>query len=190
MSPKHTYSFTFVLDGPDVTDEEVFDALVEAGCDDALFGARDAVQYGDFDREAPTLASAVSSAFSEVESVPGMRVLRVEPDDLVTAAVIAERTGRSRESVRLLITGKRGPGGFPAPVAWIDAKSKVWQWSEVAEWFRDRLGEDVAGSEGASFIAALNAALELRSRAPRLESRDEKELVEKVLKEDSELLAV
>jgi hypothetical protein len=180
-----THSFTLLLAGPDVTEESVVDALFEAGCGDALFGRRDSVQYADFDRKSESLAAAVSLAIEEVESVPGMRVLRVEPDELVTATVIAERVGRTREGVRLLIEGKRGPGGFPAPLAWVDAKTRLWQWSDVARWFGERLGRETPLAEGAEFLAAVNAALELRNRIPRLSGADELSAVARLVDRDA-----
>ena len=85
------YNFTLILDG-DV--ENHLDELFEAGCDDATFGTVDGVHYADFDREASSLAEAIASAIDDVESVPGLRVRRVEPDDLVTASEIAGRLQR------------------------------------------------------------------------------------------------
>lgn len=156
----HEYGFTLIIEG-DV--EAAIDGLFEAGCDDATFGAVDRVQYADFDREAPTFARAVSSAISDVESVSGLRVRRVEPDDLVTASEIAERLGRSREGVRLLAAGARGPGDFPPPVSHLRTRSRLWRWSEVADWAGQSTKEE---RERAGFVAALNAALELRAKAP------------------------
>lgn len=156
------YSFSVVIDG-DV--DARLDDLFEAGCDDATFGAVDGVQYADFDRTAPTLVQAVASALSAIESVPGLRVVRVEPEELVTAAEIAERLGRTRESVRLLIAGERGPGCFPAPVSHLRTRNRLWRWSDVAAW---------AGTLSATtlmearLLAAVNAALELRTVAPEL----------------------
>ena len=100
------YEFTLVIHGP-VEDEEVIEALFERGCDDATFGTVDGVGYAEFHRAAPTLGDAVFSAIKDVESVSGLTALRVEPDDLVTASEIAERLGRTRESVRLLVAGER-----------------------------------------------------------------------------------
>lgn len=154
------YGFTLIIEG-DV--EAAMDKLFEAGCDDATFGAVDGVQYADFDREAPTFARAVSSAIVDVESVPGLLVRRVEPDDLVTISEIAERLGRSRESVRLLAAGARGPGDFPSPVSHLRTRSRLWRWSEVADWAGESTPEE---QERAGFVAALNAALELRVKAP------------------------
>lgn len=167
-----SFNFTLIFEGLDELDEDVVDALYGAGCDDALFGERHSTPFGEFDREAADFSSAVLSAIRAVEdAVPDLRVVRVEPDDLVTLTVIAERTGRSREGVRLLATGKRGPGGFPEPLAWIDASTRVWQWSNVAIWFKERLEEDVKLDAGApQFIAALNGSLEARRQIVSLVS--------------------
>lgn len=164
-----THTFTLIIDGPDVTEEPVADALFEAGCRDALVGRRDHVQFADFDREAPELVQAIVGAIAQVESVDGLRVLRVEPEDLVSASVIAERTGRSRESVRLLAEGKRGPGGFPPPISWVDARTRLWHWSDVANWFAEKLDQRVDDLADAQLIAAVNASLETRNRLDALE---------------------
>ncbi len=160
------YSFTLAIDG-DV--DEKLDELFEAGCDDATFGSVDGAHYADFDRKAPTLAIAIFFAISDVESVPGLRVRRVEPDDLVTAAEIAERLGRSRESVRLLIAGERGPGNFPAPVSHLRSRNRLWRWSDVAAWAGEMNTQDRAE---ARLIAAANASLDLRAATPGLTESD------------------
>ena len=172
-----THTFTLIVDGPDVTEPPVADALFAAGCGDALLGRRDRVQFVDFDREAPELVQAIVSAIEQVESVEGMRVLRVEPEDLVSASVIAERTGRSRESVRLLAEGKRGPGGFPAPIAWIDARTRLWHWSDVANWFAEKLDQRVDDLADARLVAAVNAGLETRNRLDELEQASHRSAV-------------
>lgn len=160
------YSFTLVIEG-DV--EPRIDQLFEAGCDDATFGSVDGVHYADFDREARTVSRAVYSAIEDVESVPGLVVRRVEPDDLVTMTEIAERLGRSREGVRLLIAGERGHGDFPAPVSHLRSRNRLWRWSDVAEWAGKASSADI---HSARFIAAVNAALELRTKAPDLPEED------------------
>lgn len=45
----------------------------------------------------------------------GLYVVRIEPDDLVTMATIAKRSGLSREYIRLLSAGERGPEASPLP---------------------------------------------------------------------------
>ena len=187
MSEPGTFSFTLVMAGADLSRADVVDGLYEAGCSDALFGTRGPVQLGEFDRMAPSLAEAVTSAIEQVESVRPLQVLRVEPDELVSATAIAERVGRTRESIRLLIEGKRGAGGFPTPVAWVDAKTRLWRWSDVARWLREAHGEDVSVGEGAEFLAALNAALEVRARVPGLGTPAERNAVANVLRDDVDL---
>lgn len=164
------HNFTLVIAGP--VDEKL-DELYEAGCDDALFGEVDGVQYGEFDREGPSLRQAIVSAMRAVESVRGLRVDRVEPEDLVTLSEIAARSGRSRESIRLLIAGERGPGNFPAPASHLRERNRLWRWSDVAEWLGQTESEEF---HDALFVAALNAALELRHRQPQLADQ-ERELV-------------
>jgi len=62
--------------------------------------------------------------------------------DLVAIPDIAARMNRGRESVRLLVDGKRGPGGFPPPVGVVGDGIRVWPWAVVADWLAARLGFD------------------------------------------------
>ncbi len=155
------YHFTLVVDC-DV--DTHLDRLFEAGCDDATFGSVDGVHHAEFYREAERLPDAVASAISDIESVPGLRVLHVEPDEPVTQAEISRKLGRSRESVRLLVAGKRGGGDFPVSVSHLQGRRRLWRWSEVAAW----AGADSTAVTDSRFISAVNAALELRSAATRL----------------------
>jgi hypothetical protein len=158
-----TWSFTLVLSGIRELTSGVEDALHEAGCDDALPGIRNGVPFLDFDREAESFQEAVLDAVSDVaRSVGGARVVRVEPDDLASVSEIARRLGRTRESVRLLWCGRRGPGGFPAPVAGLRGSSPLWSWAEVVAWIhRHRVddGVDEAACRDALFIRRTNLAL-------------------------------
>ncbi len=173
------HEFTLVLTGADVLDDPVLNALYEAGCDDATFGERGSVQYAAFHRRAPTFAAAVTGAIRVIEeTASGTHVIRVEPEDFVSLSAIARRCGRSRESIRLLAEGARGPGGFPDPVRWVDARTTLWRWSEVAEWFERAVGEEVSPPESARFVAALNGFLETRHQASFMEpSREWNEIV-------------
>ena len=67
--PVHEFSVRTA--GVSVLDDSVFDALFEAGCDDALVGTDPDGDYLDFGRAAPTLKEAVASARAAIESVPG-----------------------------------------------------------------------------------------------------------------------
>lgn len=160
MSPA-AHEFTLILAGVSEITDEVEGALV--GHADTTLHSRDGVVYVDFDREAPTFREAVLSAIRDVRAA-GYEVARVEPDDFVTAAEIAHRLGRTRESVRQHILGIRGPGGFPAPVAGLTGRSPLWRWAEVADWFaRQPPDQPPTGADPATpgFIAVLNDVLDL-----------------------------
>ena len=81
---------------------------------------------------------------------------------------IARRAGRTRESVRLLVDGKRGPGGFPPPLGIVGEGIRVWPWSVVLEWFDKVLGVDL-GEHGVppEAAAVLDASFVVR-RSPGL----------------------
>ncbi|MGH8905016.1 MAG: hypothetical protein ACRD0K_00475 [Egibacteraceae bacterium] len=166
-----------IVTGADLQTDAAQNALFEAGCDDATFGTSVGVQRAAFDREAPSFGEALSSAITAVETaVPGARAVRVEPDELVTMSEIARRLGRTRESIRLLVAGERGPGGFPAPANRQTARNALWHWPEVARWFRDDLSVPVEDDIPWPLIAAINATLELRRQLPVL-TDDERGLV-------------
>lgn len=79
-------SFTLTVEGADILSEGALNALHEAGCHDATFGASDGVQTAEFDREAPDFAEAVGSAIRAVErAVPGAVVVRIRRDAEVGA---------------------------------------------------------------------------------------------------------
>jgi hypothetical protein len=164
------YNFTLIISGP--VDEHL-DELFEAGCNDALFGEVDGVHYAEFDREAPAFRQAITSAMRAVNSVDELRVERIEPEDLVTASDIAARLGRTRESIRLLIAGDRGPGGFPAPVSHLRDRNRLWRWGQVLIWWA-MMGEPLGDErhEDALFIAAVNAALEWHRQRAQLQDED------------------
>ena len=88
---RSTYNFVLETRGRDVLDDEVFDALCEAGCDDAGIGRFLGVDHLDFDREARSFCEAVRSAIEDVQSVPGVRVTRVVPgEDPTVGAAFTE----------------------------------------------------------------------------------------------------
>ena len=178
------HHFTLIVEGVDFQDEGVLGALFEAGCDDATIGRVGPTQYIDFDREAVTLADAVLEAVGAIEAaVPGARAVHLEPDELVSMAEIAERMDRSRESIRLLIKGDRGPGGFPAPATHFKSRNPLWAWTDVVTWFTTadpqvlpRESYAAGDAESAPFIAAFNATLRWRETRKRLSSSQRKKL--------------
>ncbi len=166
------YAFTLLVEGADLQTDDAQDALFEAGCDDSTIGVTAGVQHAHFDREAGSLGEALVSAITALErAVPGARVVRVAPDEYVTLAEIARRTGRTRESARLLATGDRGPGDFPPPAARAEERNKLWRWAEVARWFTTRLGQSVAG-EPEPALSAVNGLLQTRWALAQLDAEE------------------
>ena len=163
-----TFHFTLIVNGPDLQDDAHIDTLFEAGCDDASIGNSDGVQYVDFDREASNVDQAVLSAVEDLENIEGVEVVRIADAGLVSLADIAAHVGRTRESVRLLVSGARGPGKFPKPVTDPRTRYRLWRWSEVADWFKGYSGErTLSGDElTATFNAALEFRHHLRMRTP------------------------
>jgi len=170
-----THTFTLIADGPDLQADEIIDALFEAGCDDALVGQVDGIQYVDFDRDADTLEEAVLSAVADLESIDGVSVVRLADAGLVSMADIAERTSRTRESVRLLVGGERGPGGFPPPVTDPRSRYRLWRMDEVDAWFGAQLSIPV-DNRADHIRAAINAGLELRRHRSHLTDDAPKDL--------------
>ena len=152
------YHFELTIRG-EFTDARL-DALVDAGCDDATFSSKGDLTFADFTREAPTMLAAIISAIGAVETVDDLEVLHVDPDELVWASEIAERTGRTRQSVDQLVKGQRGPGGFPIPATHA-TRNPLWRWSEVETWFAAYEGRQ-PDTEHTAILGAINGALQAR----------------------------
>lgn len=176
------YSFTLVVDGVDV-DEDTADAMYGGGLDDATIRTFAGWQLVEIDREAASYGEALFCALRQLRvAVPDVRIVRVEPDGFLTLQDIADRTGRTRESVRLLIAGARGPGGFPVPIMRHAGRSRLWSIRDVACWFAEHLGEtgllnEVAAEVG-TLNAAVNARLNLQRIAEQLDEWDRRALVD------------
>lgn len=95
------FDFTLETGGRSLLDDEVADALYEAGCDDAGIGRFLGVHYLDFTREAGSYCEAVRTAIEDVQSVAGVSVTRVVNEDTTacdafTAAVNAALSSPAR----------------------------------------------------------------------------------------------
>jgi len=85
----NNFQFTLVLSGVAEITCELADALIAATGGDVEFNLRDDVAFVEFDRAAPTLPDAVSSAIAQIEGAGvGVRVVRVESDEANTIAKI------------------------------------------------------------------------------------------------------
>lgn len=87
-----THHFTLIVDGPDMQDEAIINALFENGCDDGTVGRSADVQFIVFDREAELPIEAVQSAIEDIERIPGLKVVRIADADQVFASNMTEHT--------------------------------------------------------------------------------------------------
>lgn len=125
------YEFTLALDRePTEAEEEAIAAHAQA-----ILGVESGnVALAHADVEADNFADALVTAIRQIEAL-GLAVVGLHTDDLVTVKEIAQRTGRSYESVRLLAAGRRGPGGFPPPIS--NEPWGLYSWIAVAMWLTE-----------------------------------------------------
>ena len=140
-----TFNVSLVIDQLPLTDENLdrlFEVLPDAvpASIAGLVTVSAPIEAADAEVAAFALAQALTGAF------PGAVAVRVD-QDLVSIPDIAERTDRSRESVRLLVEGKRGPGRFPSPIGTVGDGIRIWPWATVVNWFATSLGHDL-GEQG------------------------------------------
>lgn len=157
------FTFAVVLDH--VPSDEEYDTLHEIAADDVGVETRPGYAVAQFDREAATCADAIASAVADLDRV-GLRPLRFIDEDLLTLAEIADRIGRSRESVRRYSIGERGGGDFPPPVNPGHGGTVFYRWSEVAPWLRSRVDVDAPDVEPALVVA--NHLLQTLVQSPRV----------------------
>jgi predicted DNA-binding transcriptional regulator AlpA len=139
------FSFAFVVEGLSIDNVEQVNAVTEE-CEGVTLAELGAVVLAVFEREADSAENALATALRQVEAACStVQVLRLDPD-LVSVADIAQRTGRTRQSVRMLADGHRGPGDFPQPVGSVGKAIRVWEWASVDEWLRYRGGRRTAGT--------------------------------------------
>lgn len=147
------YEFTIVATGLSLDDDDWQERFFEAGCDDALVAIQRGMFVLRFDREASSFSLAVESAIRDVDAA-GAKVVRVEPDPLVSASDISERSGLSRQLISLYANGSRGKD-FPIPVACVTTSKPFWKWSHAARWLANngKLEEDaVAQAEAIELV--------------------------------------
>ena len=64
---------------------------------------------------------------------------------------------------------RTGPGTVLDGERRDSSKTRLWHWSDVANWFAEKLDQRVADLADAQLIAAVNASLETRNRLAALE---------------------
>ena len=106
-----TYHFTLIVEGPDMQDEVVINALFENGCDDGTVGRSDDVQFIVFDREAASLVEAVRSAIDDIERTPELKVIRIAGTDLTSNYDIADLIEAEHSDKHRLIAATNATSG-------------------------------------------------------------------------------
>lgn len=125
----NTFEFTLTVDGFDL-DDEFRNAMLETFGYVAVIGRTAGITQLDVEIEAEAADRAVARVVADLRGI-GVTARRVDLD-LVNTTDIAERLGKSRETVRLWATGERRQG-FPVPHA-IVGDSQVWAWADVHAW--------------------------------------------------------
>lgn len=160
-----SHHFILVLSGVTAETDGLEDALYEANCDDALIFTKNNSVYLEFDREAVSLEAAVISAINDAENTPLPIVIRrVDVNSIVSMSDIAQKTGISRQLISMYVSGKRGDGHFPAPIAKITSSNPLWNWTDVARWLASHQKIDPHAVEDAVFIDLINDVLVARSK--------------------------
>jgi hypothetical protein len=126
------HEFCIIASGLDPKADDLEIRFFEAGCDDATVSFQKGHIIVDFTREAESLGDAIASAVAQVNRA-GAKVLRVEPDPLVSLSDMAARTGMTRAAMSHYFKGTRAKD-FPAPVAKVTSESPLWDWATVARW--------------------------------------------------------
>jgi predicted DNA-binding transcriptional regulator AlpA len=127
-----------------------------------------------FSQLANSFIEAVHSAILAIEAIPGLFVECIEHDDYVSISEIAERTNRSRETVRLWTASRRRSGGFPKVPEGFGGRHKFWLWSDVLEWLLAQGLIESAELEYARATEAINTALAMRRSCAKLTPEDRK----------------
>lgn len=161
------YTFALLIAGLDVADDAQCDAYFAAGLDDSVIEDRDGLALATFFRTAASPESALTSAIHDIErGVAATTVLRID-EQLMNLADLADHVGRTTESLRLLATGARGPGGFPPPAGVVGKGVRVWRWADVRPWLVTQGLVDPGGLAETlppALIAATNLQLDAAAR--------------------------
>ena len=165
-----TYVFRIRLN--DTLDDDAADRLYEGFAEETALEEGPRGTFIGFECSADSFLDAVLDAIAELIEL-GFEPLAVE-DELVSMSDIAERVGRSRQSVSMLVSGQRGTGNFPAPVAG-NVRSPLWHWADVAAWFESHEGQEVVPEDRMRTIAAINGAL-----ARRVLARDRPTVIQEI----------
>lgn len=105
----------------------------------------------DFRVMAASLDEAVDSA-AESQIRLGRRVVRLEPDDLITLAEIAHESGLGWGAA-VTLANAQSDDPMPLPVRRMASDRPLWSWEQVSHWLA---GKGFIPASKASFAAAAN----------------------------------
>lgn len=115
--------------------------------------------------ESSSLAGAVMEIIGHLEaSAPGLRVTGLDADPLLSVQEIADRVGRTVESVRQSVKGAMS-ARRPFPPAETATPHRLWRWSVVADWYGI---QDPQIREADPTARAVNGWLALREVVPEV----------------------
>jgi predicted DNA-binding transcriptional regulator AlpA len=150
------YDFTLKFSLPDLNGSPAayVDALIAAGCGDALIGIGQQGRIAfNFMREAGSAMDAVQSAIKDIRRViPGAKLIEATPD-LVGLTDVAELLGFSRQNMRKIMLG--GGATFPLPVH--EGKPSIWHLAKILQW----LGENGNYSVDSSLLELARVTMDL-----------------------------
>ena len=131
------YDFTLKFDitALECKPETLLDHLYEAGCSDAIIGIGQPGRIAmNFNREAKSALTAVSSALNDVKKVLPQATLIEATPDFVGLTDIADILGCSRQNIRNLYIKYRS--SFPSPIH--EGSTTIWHLAKVLSWFKEK----------------------------------------------------
>jgi Domain of unknown function (DUF4287) len=134
MNSETEYEFLFVVDGVSIDDDQA--SIVLADNFDAVLSWNRGVHRLAISSSGRGAIDALLNLLPGLTSaLPRLKVLRLDPD-LVGVSDIAQRTGRTRQSVQLWVAGERNASRpFPLPEG-SAGRAPVWRWADVDEWLK------------------------------------------------------
>lgn len=131
------YEFTlkYLLPNSNTDPDKHVEALMNAGCDDALIGLGQQGRIAlEFIRESVSAVDAITSALTQVkEAIPGAQLVEATPD-FVGLTDVAEIIGCSRQNMRNLV--RTHTHTFPSPIH--EGKAAIWNLFPVLNWLLER----------------------------------------------------
>ena len=94
-----THHFTLIIEGLDMQEEAIINALFENGCDDGTIGRSDGIQFIVFDREAASFVEAVQSAIDDIGRILELKVVRIDGADIRETAKLIQKDIHHRHTI-------------------------------------------------------------------------------------------